>query len=62
MNPICRRCGHTFELHTGECPCAPGKKICLSTENGFCLCREYKEKFNGEKLAGPDDNLLGDLG
>jgi len=60
MKPCCR-CGHEFEIHTGECPCAPGKKICLWPEG--CVCREYKEKFAGEKkLVGPDENLLGDLG
>ena len=42
----CRRCGHPYEVHTGECPCAPGKKICEYPEG--CLCREYKESFKGE--------------
>lgn len=43
----CRRCGHDESVHTGECPCAPGKKICEWSQG--CLCREYKEKFNGEE-------------
>jgi len=43
---LCRRCGHDELVHTGECPCAVGKKIC-EYEKG-CLCREYCEEFKGE--------------
>ena len=43
----CRRCKHPFEVHTGECPCAPGKKICEDPKG--CLCREYKDHFEGER-------------
>ena len=43
----CRRCGHPYLEHTGECPCAPNKKICEFPEG--CLCREYKDHFEGER-------------
>ena len=44
---LCRRCGHDESAHTGECPCAPGKKICEDPKG--CLCREYKDHFEGER-------------
>lgn len=43
----CRRCSHPYLVHTGECKCAPGKKIC-EYEKG-CFCREYCEYFHGER-------------
>ena len=48
LDKPCRRCGHGLSVHTGECPCAPGKKICESPT--LCLCREYKEYFKGENI------------
>lgn len=44
---LCRRCNHSYEVHTGECPCAIGKKICEYPQG--CLCREYVEYFKGEE-------------
>ena len=43
----CRRCKHPYSVHTGECPCAPGKKICEWKEG--CLCRQYVDHFHGER-------------
>jgi hypothetical protein len=49
MMPKCRRCGHDYEVHTGICPCAPGKLICEDPKG--CLCREYKDHFEGEEIG-----------
>jgi hypothetical protein len=46
IDKLCRRCSHPESVHTGECLCAPGKKIC--EDLSLCLCREFKDHFKGE--------------